>query len=347
MKLFAADIIVPVWNKPEKTRLCLAELVKHTPEARFILIDNASERETELLLHEFAEALGERALLFRNDKARESVAVVNMGLAKAEAPFVVLVDNSTVVGKGWLGTLLDMVSSRPDVGLAIPDIVLKKDRHPHGKKLAPVRQIEVSHGCFAAVLIRKSLYDRIGGFDESMDGGDWCLKDYSRRAWKEGFVTVKASGVTVFHDEDVPLGSPARREERVKESMTKFFSRWGEEQSFCVDMSGKTDPVSLRLQFETMLDCARRGCSYTVLAHRKTYREVVREGYDLLHKNIAVERLPFLFASGSADRVFSRLRKNTPNMKMITIEDQLACRICRVNGNSPREAKTLAGGPDA
>ncbi len=347
MKHFAADIIVPVWNEPEKTRLCLAELVKHTPEARFILIDNASERETEILLHEFAEALGERALLFRNEKIMESVAVANLGLAKSEAPYAVLVDNSTLVEKGWLDTMLDLVACRPDVGLAVPAIVQKKDRQPGGKKLQPGRLIEVSRGSFAALLVRKNLYDMIGGFDEGMDGGDQCLKDYSRRAWKEGFVTVNASGVSVLHEEKALLGSPIRREERAKVSMAKFISRWGEEQSFCVDMSEKNDPGNLKPQFEIMLDGARRGCRYTVLANRKAYREIIREGCNLLHENIAVERLPILFASGSAARVFSRLRKNIPNVKMITINDLSDDRLCRDHDNSLSEARVLQGGPDA
>ncbi len=347
MKLFAADIIVPVWNKPEKTRLCLAELVKHTPEARFILIDNASERETEILVHEFAEALGERALLFRNEKVVEAVAVANMGLKRVEAPFAVLVDNLTVVGKGWLEKMLTIVEDRLDAGLVIPDIVLERNQHPGRKKHPPVRPIEVSHGSFSALLVRKSLYDRIGGFDEGLDGGSWCLKDYSRRAWKEGFVTVKASGVMVCNEGEVPLGSTARREERVKESMTTFVTRWGDEPSFCVDMSGNTDPADLKSQFEIMLDDARRGCSYTVLAHRKTYGEITREGYNLLHENIKVERLPLLFASGSAARTCSRLRKSFPKLKVITNKDLPDRRLCRDAGISLAEPRALPGGPNA
>ncbi len=347
MNLSPVDIIVSVWNKPEKTRLCLAELVRHTPEARFIFMDNASERETEILLHEFAEALGERALLFGNDKVRDSVAVVNAGLAKAEAPVVVLVDNTTVVGKGWLEPMLDMISNRPDVGLVVPDIVLNRGELPAGKKPSPVRPIEVCHGSFAALLVRKSLYDRIGGFDEGMDGGYWCLKDYSRRAWKEGYVSVNASGVTVSHEEIVPLGSPARREARLKQSMAKFIYRWGEEQSFCVDMSGEIDPGNIKRQFEIMLSGARCGCSFTVVAHHKAYREIVKEGYNFLHKNIAVERIPFIFASGTADRVFSRLRKNAPNMSMISVAEQLVFTPCRGAAGSQMEANTFSGGPHA
>lgn len=347
MNLSPVDIIVPVWNKPEKTRICLAELVKHTPEARFIIIDNASERETEILVHEFAEALGERALLFRNEKVRETVAVVNTGLAKAEAPVVVVVDNTTVVGKGWLDAMLDTVSKRPDVGLAVPDIVLKKGGFPGGKKASSVRPIEVCHGSFAALLVRKSLYDRIGGFDEGMDGGYWCLKDYSRRAWKEGFVSVNVAGITVFHEEVVLLGSPARREEKVKESVAKFISRWGEEQSFCVDMSAQIDPDNIKRQFEIMLDGARCGCSFTVVAHHKTYRVIVREGYDQLHKNIAVERTPFIFSSGSIERVFSRLRKKSPNTRLISVAEQLVSNPCMGAASNQSEAKTISGGPNA
>ena len=48
------DILVPVWNNPFETRACLAGILSHSPGARLIVVDNASSRETELMLEEFS-----------------------------------------------------------------------------------------------------------------------------------------------------------------------------------------------------------------------------------------------------------------------------------------------------
>ncbi len=339
------DIIVPVWNKPEETRHCLAELAEHTPEARFILMNNASDRETEILLQEFAEVLGERALLCHNDKTCEFVALVNSGLARAEAPVIALVKNTTTVREGWLEPMLELISHRPDAGLIVPEFIAKKNKIPAGKKVVPSLPVEIPHSNFAAVLIRKELYERIGGFDEGMDGGLWCMKDYSRRAWKEGFVTIGVTGASVFHEEGVPLGSPARLEQRVKRSIATYISRWGKDRSYCVDMSMDVDPDGMGRKFGMLLGSARCGHSFTVLAPPKTYREIVKSGYHLLHKNIAVQRLPSLFASAAVDKVFARLCKDTPEISMITHADELFW--AGMDENMADSDCFLTGGPDA
>jgi GT2 family glycosyltransferase len=311
------DIVVPVWNRPEETRHCLAKLAEHSPEARFILMDNASERETETLLQDFAEALGDRALLFRSDKVEGFVALVNKGLARADAPLIALVKNTTMVGKGWLEPMAELVSRRPEAGLIVPRLVTKGGQVPVGRKLSSSPPIERGHADFAAVLILKSLHERIGGFDEGLDGALWCLKDFSRRAWKEGFVTFSVPACVVYHEEEIQLGSQARRAERVRESISTYVRRWGREHSYCLDMPADIDPDSMRKEFDILLGSARLGHRITVIAHPKTYREIVRSGYDLLHEHIVVERLPVFFASGAATKILARLRSNASDTRII------------------------------
>jgi hypothetical protein len=347
MKHPEIDIIVPVWNKPDETRQCLAALAKHTPGARFILMDNASERETEALLQEFADGLGDRSLLFRNDKIQDFVTVVNRGLASSEAPLVFIIRNTTMVGKGWLEPMLELVSSRPDAGLAIPNLVDRKRGVPLGTTSPCAGAIEIPHACFDAVLVIRELYRRIGGFDEGMDGGLWCLKDYSRRAWNEGFVTFRVAGPPVFREENPLFGSLPRREEKVRKSIARYVSVWGREESFFIDLSAETDMEEIGRQFGIFLERARCGHSFTVLAGPGAYRKMARRGYVSLHVNIVVKRRPYLSGSGSAERMFSRMRRDIPEMRKLTNADQLAGLLCRVADNSRIQADVSQGGVDA
>ena len=100
------DIIVPVWNNHFETRACLAAILTHSPEARLIIVDNGSSRETELMLEEFSEPLGERGLFIKSERNIGLVPAINMGLARSDSDFAVIVRPQVLVNAGWLATLL-------------------------------------------------------------------------------------------------------------------------------------------------------------------------------------------------------------------------------------------------
>lgn len=308
------DIIVPVWNRPVETRECLVNLIEHSPDARLILVNNGSERETESLLEEFAEGLDERALLISTSTNLGFVRAVNRGLARAEAQYAAVVRSTTVVSEGWLDPLLMLARSRPDAGVIVPRLVRAPWKSSPNGAHPPVSTIEVSHGDFAAMLISKDLHDGIGGFDEDLDGGVWCLRDFARRALGGGFLTFAAEGSPVVFRDDPPLGSAARREEILRRSIAAYAARWGEDRMFCVHFPKGPDLDAVRRKFRIMLAGARQGHVFTVLLSLKTFNDLVKGGFDSLHRNIRLERLPRLFADGRAERVAASLRAATTGL---------------------------------
>ncbi len=42
---------------------------------------------------------------------------------------------------------------------------------------------------FAALLIRGEMQKQLGGFDEGLDGAEWCLRDFIRRSEASGYHT--------------------------------------------------------------------------------------------------------------------------------------------------------------
>ncbi|WP_298432415.1 glycosyltransferase [Geobacter sp.] len=307
MEPFDVDILLPVWNRPVDTRNCLVTLMATAPAARIILIDNGSDRETERLLEEFAEVLGERALYLKTSVNQGLVRSINRGLERAEASCVVIVRNTTVVAEGWLDPMLELVASRPEVGLVVPRLeqAFPQRREKPGRSGPAVT--EVSHGSFAALLVRKKLLESIGGFDEELDGGVWCLKDYSRRALRAGFLTCAAEGVTVTCEDDAPLGSAARREETVRRSAATCETRWGRDESFCVYWPNDADPEEVRARFPVLLRGARMGHRFTVIVHGALHNALLRAGYGSLHRSIAIEPLPRFFAAGELRRIVARV----------------------------------------
>jgi GT2 family glycosyltransferase len=318
------DIIIPVWNRPVETRECLVSLVKHSPEARFILLNNGSERETESLLEEFAEALDERALLISTRINLGFVRAVNRGLARAEADFAAVVRSSSQVTEGWLEPLLILAKTRHEAGVIVPRNVKRtagKDA-PQGIS-SPAAAMESSCGDFAAMLIRRKLYERIGGFDEEMDGGLWCLKNYSRQALKAGFLTFFVEGAQVRHGEEPPLGSLTRREETLARSIAAYNERWGMERSFCVYFPKDADIPAVRRNIDVMFTGARQGHSFTVLVSPGTFLQLVKKGCDRLHGSIRLVKLPRFFAAERVRREAAALRVATPGLVTVSGSEEI------------------------
>jgi glycosyltransferase involved in cell wall biosynthesis len=309
------DIILPVWNRPGETRECLSALVEHSEDARLILLDLGSDPETEQLLHEFAEFLGDRAILFRSERTRGFVETVNRGLSTASAPLMIALRASSRVTSGWLEPLR-AASQAPDSGVLVPRLVPHGVRQS-GKKRDGGRYGEASHGTFSAIGITRRLYERIGGFDCGLDGDVVCLRDYSRRADRAGFRTVHVEGPPVLFREEAVYGSPARRDRLLRESRAEFIARWGDERTYCVHLSREADKEMLERVFGMILTGARRGNRIIVLAPSGLYRSVVGIGLHRLHENITVERLSRFFPSRSVRSAFDRFLVIHPDMKLL------------------------------
>lgn len=307
MTPFTVDILIPVWNRPVETRNCLVTLMNTTPSARFILIDNGSDRETERLLEEFAEILGERALFLKTSANQGFVKAVNRGLAQVKAPYAVIVRNTTLTAGGWLEPMVELADSRADAGIIVPRLELegKSDRRPKASA-ASGAVTEVSHGSFAAAMVRRELVERQGGFDEELDGSHWCLKDYSRRAFRNGFLTFAAEGATVTYAEEVPLGSVARRNETVRRSAETYEARWGREDAFCIYFPKDVEPGAVHGKLDIILQGARMGQSFTLILHPALHRSLLETGGPL-HRNISMAQLPRFFATGEIRKIIGKL----------------------------------------
>jgi hypothetical protein len=298
------DVVTPVWNRPDETRNCLVNLLNFTPGARFIIYDMGSDRDTERLLQEFADSIEDRALLMRDDSNIGFVRSANRGLARGDAPFLALVRNTTEVSQGWLDPLLAFASTHPEAGILLPCLspAVAECRGP----------IEVASGSFAAMVITRELYRQIGGFDEGLDGGEWCLRDYTRRACARGFLTYQVPGPLIKFQEEVLLGSERRRRETLERTLETFKERWGEGKSYIVHVPKGVTLDLLRQKIDEMVKGARHGDSYRVLVPAILHKEAHQAGLDGVHENIRLVPLPRFSGSMGKRRVFEKVVSESP-----------------------------------
>jgi GT2 family glycosyltransferase len=304
------DIIVPVWNRPVETRACLSNLIEHTLDARLVLVDNGSDRETERMLEEFAEALDVKVLFIKNRLNEGFVRAVNRGLARSNAPLLGIVRQNSIVQPGWIDPLLACSQTSPDAGIIAPSIHDTAAKRSSRVSSYPMGVIEMAHADFAAVLLRRGLVEDIGEFNEGMDGGVWCLKEYSRRAWKAGYRTCMAPGSCVVRGEEITFGSASRRREHEQNIRAIFSGRWGEERNFCIHLPKGTDLEQFREKFDLVMAAARQGSRITLLHHASLSGELDSAGYGRLHLDVTLLPLSRFMPDRSARNVFASLADN-------------------------------------
>jgi glycosyltransferase involved in cell wall biosynthesis len=308
----SVDIIVPVWNNPFETRACLAAILAYSPGARLIIIDNGSSRETELMLEEFSEPLAEQALFITSVRNIGLVPAINKGLASSDADIAVIVRPRVMVSRGWLDALLD-AAGMPQVGIVSPVF-----RGPGTPALAsPVPGCALTETfslSFTTLLIRGELHRQLGGFDEALDGAEWCLRDFIRRAETCGYHTCVTAQPELLCGQETIFGSPERRQKQALLSRESYLSRWGVARHYCLYFGPQTDAAGLSDTVGALVAAARRGHQFTLLLHRRQFNEFRRRGWNGLHTAIVVCKLPLIGAQRSIARQYAALQATDPDL---------------------------------
>jgi GT2 family glycosyltransferase len=182
-------VVIPSWNSLHLLPRCLGSLRDQGVEVELLVIDNGSEDgSVEYLRDEGVTHLS----LPRNIGF---AAAVNLGAARVTAATVMVLNADTALEPGCLGALLGALEAEASLGGVQPRILqLEEDRaradpsdallYSAGQALlADGRAVEEAAGqpqgpgwltpreifgvCGAACLLRRELFDELGGYDES------------------------------------------------------------------------------------------------------------------------------------------------------------------------------------
>lgn len=241
------SIVIPVYNHFAHTLVCLRSLAEHPGTVPFevIVVDDCSSDETPDRLPAIA---GIRAL--RNAENLGFIGACNAGLAAARGEFVVFLNNDTAVRPGWLEALVGTFDSRPDCGLAGAKLVYPDGRlqeaggivfsdasgwnygrfgDPGHPAFNYVREADYCSG--AAIMLRRALLERFGGFDTRYRPAYYEDTDLAFRVREAGLKCYYQPAAEVVHFEGVTsgtdTGSGVKRWQLVNQG--KFAERWREE----------------------------------------------------------------------------------------------------------------------
>ncbi|MDO8525978.1 MAG: glycosyltransferase family 2 protein, partial [Candidatus Omnitrophota bacterium] len=232
------DIIIPVWNQLSLTKDCVNSIFKNTASDgyRIILVDNASDDAAKNYLEGLNRAWPRQIVLIRNEKNLGFVKAINQGIAVSTAPYVCLLNNDTLVTKGWLKEMTAIAASADDIGIVNPSSNNLGQKPAQGEPLELYAEkiskesgqvIELGAGIGFCMFIKRKLLERIGGFDEIYGMGNFEDTDFSRRAAQAGYRCVRACGAYVHHRENTSFNKVRTFDEDFKRNREIYEFRWG------------------------------------------------------------------------------------------------------------------------
>jgi len=216
-KLFPpASIIIVTFNNLALNQGCLQSIFGKTdwPNFEVLVVDNASSDGTaQWLLQEAAHEPRLRVIL--NTDNRGFSAANNQGLRAAHGEHLCLLNNDTVVTRGWLSTLIGHLRKTPELGMIGPvsNMVGNEAKIPVGyAEIAKMPPWAAAHcrqhdgetvpiimlGFFCVVLCRE-VYEKVGELDEQFGTGYFEDTDYCCRVRRQGYELRYALDAFVHH----------------------------------------------------------------------------------------------------------------------------------------------------
>lgn len=183
-------VVIPNYNGMKYLPGCMTSLCERqedAPEYEVLIIDNASADESvEYLEKEWCRKSGVRVSLIPMSENTGFCHAVNLGIRKAQSPYVILLNNDTKVEQGFLRGLYDAIREDERI-FSVSAKMLMWDKpeliddagdrycalgwaYSRGKGRPAdkyEKNVSVFSACGGAAIYRRSVFEEIGYFDEN------------------------------------------------------------------------------------------------------------------------------------------------------------------------------------
>lgn len=241
------SIVVPVHGKLAFTSACLQSIVRSTDATPYeiIVVDDASTDETPQWLSEC-----DNVRVVHMPANVGYLRATNAGVEAASGTYVCLLNNDVLVQGRWLKALLKPFQDRKDTGavgaqLVYPDGSLQeaggiifsdgsgwnygRGEDPLDYRFLSVRPVDFASA--ACLMVRKDLWDQLGGFDERYCPAYYEDVDLAFRLREHGYQVLYQPEAAIVHfegqshgtDKSVGLKSYQTRNRHI------FAERWADE----------------------------------------------------------------------------------------------------------------------
>ncbi len=269
------SIVIPVYNQFSYTYGCLASILEHTGSGvsyEILLADDHSTDDTARI-----SELVEHIRVIRNEKNLLFLKNCNHAAAYARGKYVLFLNNDTQVQKGWLKPLTDLMERDPSIGMAGSKLIYPDGRlqeaggivwqdgsawnYGNGQEADRpeynyVKEVDYISG--ASLMIRRELWEAIGGFDERFAPAYCEDSDLAFAVRSRGCKVVYQPLSVVVHFEGISNGTDtdAGIKQYQVENSKKLTQKWADvlqnhepnaRHVFCARERSKKKPMLLMI----------------------------------------------------------------------------------------------------
>lgn len=217
------SIVIPVYNQWNYTYACLVSILEHTNDISYevIVADDKSTDET-VSINKYVE----NVTVVRDGQNRGFLLNCNYAASYAKGKYIFFLNNDTNVQPEWLSSLVTLMEKDHTIGLTGSKLIYPDGRQQeaggiiwndasgwnYGRLDDPSKPEynylkEVDYISGAAILIRKSLWEELGGFDERYAPAYFEDTDLAFAVRKLGYKVVYQPRSVVVHFEGMSHGT--------------------------------------------------------------------------------------------------------------------------------------------
>lgn len=241
-----ASVVVLTHDNLAFSRMCVASILENTeyPNYELIIVDNASQDGTRQEMERIAQTV-RHVRVIANDHNAGFGPGNNQALAEATGDLLFLLNNDTMVPKGWLTRLARHLADA-ELGLIGPgtnrtcnEAQIDLHYQTWAEYQAAARRLALQHEgkrfpirmpMMFCTGFRRDVYEKVGGLDERYEVGMFEDEDYALRAKAAGYAVAWTPEVYVHHAYHASIGKllPTGDYMRLVElNKSRFEEKWG------------------------------------------------------------------------------------------------------------------------
>lgn len=219
------DVVIPVYNAPELTKRCIDSVVTHLSQSiRTIYIqDDASGAETRAMLDGLPYP---RLHVWHAPENQGFGQSVNEAVARSNADWVLVLNSDIEIQENFLPLLCEVFAADPELAVISPmegDISsAKADRYM--RQLGGYITTHRFRGY--AFLIRRAVFQAMGGFDAQFGRGYYEDTDLGRRLDQQGWSMGVHPDATVRHETGASFGRGKSYRELIQRNRARYLARY-------------------------------------------------------------------------------------------------------------------------
>ena len=238
------SIVIPVYNQFEYTYNCLLSIKKNTVGCTYevIVADDCSTDNVREL-----EKIVTGANIIHNKKNLKFLLNCNNAANQAKGKYILFLNNDTQVQPNWLRPMIMLMEEQPDIGMTGSKLLFPNGRlqeaggiiwkdasawnygrgkNPDKPEFNYIKDVDYISG--ASIMIRRELWEKIGGFDVRYVPAYYEDSDLAFMVRQQGFRVVYQPQSVVVHFEGISNGTDTNQGLKAYqvENRQKFAEKW-------------------------------------------------------------------------------------------------------------------------